>query len=83
MELTTMKNIGSEMNRKLTAVGVTTAEELISIGSKSAFLHLKTVYPEICLVHLYALQGAIDNIDFNMLPQDVKDELKAFRNSLK
>lgn len=31
----------------------------------------------------YTLQGAIDNIDINLLPQDVKDDLKPFGDSLK
>jgi DNA transformation protein len=83
MELTTLKNIGAEMKRKLNAIGVNSAEELSELGGKEAFLRLKTVFPEICLVHLYTLQGAIHNTDFNMLTQEVKDDLKSFCDSLK
>ena len=83
MELTTMKNIGAGMKEKLNAVGVADAEDLIRIGSKETFFRLKTAYPEVCLVHLYTLQGAIDNLDFNRLPPDVKNELKAFSDGLK
>ena len=83
MELTTMKNIGTELNKKLTSVGISSAEELASVGSKEAFLRLKATYPEVCLVHLYTLQGAIENLDFNMLSPDTKDDLKAFSDSLK
>ena len=82
MELTAMKNIGAEMKRKLNAVGITSAEELTGLGSKEAFSRLKAVYPKVCLVHLYSLQGAIDGLDFNLLPQDVKKELQTFRASL-
>ena len=83
MELTEMKNIGTEMKKKLNTIGINNAEELCKIGSKEAFFRLKTAYPEICAVYLYTLQGAIDNTDFNMLPQDVKSDLKAFSDSLK
>ena len=83
MELTAMKNIGTEMKKKLNFVGIASAEELSCIGSKEAFVRLKAAYPEVCLVHLYTLQAAIDNLDFHMLPEDTKKELKAFSDALK
>jgi len=83
MDLTSMKNLGKEMKRKLSSVGIDTAEDLINTGSKEAFLRLKEIYPEVCLVHLYTLQGAIDNTEYNMLAQDVKDDLKQFSDRLK
>jgi len=83
MELTTLKNIGVEMKRKLNTVNINSTEDLIEIGSKDAFFRLKVEYPEICLVHLYTLQGAIDNVNFNMLSQEVKENLKEFSDSLK
>ena len=78
-----MKNIGTEMKKKLNSIGITRAEELSQIGSKEAFFRLKATYPEVCLVHLYTLHGAIENLDFNVLPQDVKEDLKSFSDSLK
>jgi TfoX C-terminal domain. len=83
MELSELKNIGKEMSKKLHSIGITTAEELIKAGSKDAFFRMKTVYPNICLVHLYTIQGAIDNIDYNMLPESTKADLKMFSDSLK
>jgi DNA transformation protein len=83
MKLTDMKNIGAKMKSKLNAIGINNAEKLSELGSKDAFFHLKTAFPEVCLVHLYALHGAINNIDFSMLPQDVKNDLKSFSDSLK
>lgn len=78
-----MRNIGTEMEKKLRAVGIGSAEELTQIGSREAFFRLKTRYPNVCLVHLYTLQGAIDHIPYNLLPEDVKRDLKAFSDSLK
>ena len=82
-ELTTMVNIGKEMEKKLTAVGIDTPEKLIELGSKQAFLKLKERYPQVCLVHLYTLEGAIHDTEFNRLSEDRKKELKEFSDFLK
>ena len=82
-ELTSMANIGAEMARKLRAVGISSAEELTAAGAKQAFFQLKTLYPQVCLVHLYALEGAIRNVDFNCLSAEQKQDLKAFSDLLK
>ncbi len=82
-DLTTMPNIGKEMASKLKSVEINTAEELISIGSKEAFFRLKMKYPQVCLVHLYTLEGAIENTEFNCLSEKTKANLKEFSDSLK
>ena len=82
-ELTSMMNIGSEMAKKLTSVGIDSPEKLIETGSKQAFFKLKEAYPSVCLVHLYALEGAICNTEFNSLTEDKKKELKEFSDFLK
>lgn len=82
-ELTSMMNIGGEMAKKLDSVGIGTAEELACTGAEQAFLKLKERYPNVCLVHLYALEGAICNMEFNSLPESRKKELKEFSDFLK
>ncbi len=82
-ELTSMMNIGKEMARKLTSVGIESSEKLIEAGAKDAFLRLKQKYPKVCLVHLYTLEGAIHDIEFNSLSEDTKKELKEFNDFLK
>lgn len=82
-ELTSMMNIGKEMAKKLTSVGIDSAEKLMETGSKHAFLKLKEKYPQVCLVHLYTLEGAIHNMEFNHLSEDTKKELKEFSDFLK
>ena len=82
-ELTSMMNIGSEMAKKLTSVGIDSPEKLIETGSKQAFFKLKEAYPSVCLVHLYALEGAICNTEFNSLSENTKKELKEFSDFLK
>ncbi len=82
-DLTALPNIGKEMASKLKSVEINTAEELIEIGSKQAFFRLKTKYPQVCLVHLYTLEGAIQNVEFICLSEETKAELKMFSDSLK
>ncbi|WNX85962.1 TfoX/Sxy family DNA transformation protein [Agathobaculum sp. NTUH-O15-33] len=81
-KLASMRNIGKEMERKLEAIGIGSAEELIQTGSKEAFLRLKVRFPHVCLVHLYTLQGAIDGIEYNRLTDAVKRDLKRFSDGL-
>lgn len=78
-----MCNVGKEFARKLESVGIRSAEELTRTGSMEAFLRLKIRYPNVCLVHLYALQGAIDQTAYNYLPETIKEELKRFSDSLR
>ena len=40
-ELTSMMNIGNEMEKKLTSVGIESSEKLIAVGAIDAFLRLK------------------------------------------
>lgn len=77
-ELTSMTNIGKEMARKLTA-----PRRAQQIRGKQSFIKLKEAYPQVCLVHLYAMEGAIRNIDFNDLSNDTKKDLKEFSDFLK
>lgn len=82
-ELIAMENIGREMEKKLKTIGISSGEELTELGSKEAFFRLKLRYPNVCLVHLYTLQGAIDNTEYNRLSEEVKRDLKAYSDSLK
>lgn len=82
-DLTSMKNIGKEMANKLTSVGINSPEKLAAAGARQAFLKLKEAYPQVCLVHLYALEGAIEDVEFNALPEGRKKELKEFSDFMK
>ena len=82
-ELTSLRNIGKEMEKKLKSIDIATAEELKAVGSKEAFKRLKLRYPSVCVVFLYVLEGAITDIEYNQLPEDLKLGLKEFSDSLK
>jgi len=84
--LSSMRNIGKTLEKKLISVGITTAEELMAVGSEGAFVRLKLRYPDakgMSLVHMYAIEGAISDTDFNRLPDDVKQRLKEFCDNLR
>ena len=82
-ELTSLRNIGKEMEKKLKSVDISTAEELKKVGSKEAFVRLKLRYPSVCAVYIYTLEGAISDIEYNQLPEDVKQNLKNFSDGMK
>ena len=82
-ELTSLRNIGKELEKKLKLADIPTAEALKKVGSKEAFVKLKLRDPYVCLVHLYALEGAISDTEYNQLPEDVKRDLKDFSDKLK
>lgn len=82
-ELKSMANIGDEMAKKLASVGIDSPEKLIKQGAKQVFVKLKEAYPNVCLVHLYALEGAIQDTEFNSLSEEKKKELKEFSDFLK
>lgn len=77
-KLTELMNIGPEMERKLAAAGIHSAEELRQAGAEQAYLRLKIAYPNVCAVHLYVLEGAILGIPYHHLPPERTAELKAF-----
>ena len=83
MELTEMPNIGKEASNKLMAVGIDTPEKLISLGSKEAFIRIKTIDDTACFSMLQGLEGAIQGIRWHHLPATVKADLKEFFDSFK
>lgn len=78
--LSKLPNIGKEIERQLIAVGIETPEQLISIGSRQAWLNIKAMDPSACYNRLCALEGAIQGIRWHDLSPEAKAELKAFYN---
>lgn len=58
-------------------------EKLVELGAKAAYARLKAAYPRVCLVHLYSLEGAVTNTEYNALSEEKRKELKTFSDSLK
>ena len=82
MATVTTIGLGKTMEKKLHAVGIHSAEELIELGSKQAVFRLKERYPGTCVVILYHLEAAIRGVGIKELDDDCKAELKAYFKQL-
>lgn len=77
--LTDSPNIGDTLAEKLEDIGITSMEELRRTGSKEIVSRLASKDRNgVCLLMLYALEGAAQGIRWHGLSQERKDELKAF-----
>ena len=81
-DLTKLPNIGKELANRLNTVGVYTKDALLLDEAEEVFIKVKTVYPQACINHLYAIEGAIQGIRWHGLPKVRKEELKLFFDSL-
>ncbi|AKL95741.1 TfoX C-terminal domain-containing protein [Clostridium aceticum] len=82
-ELSTLPNIGKIVEQQLNKVGIETYKQLIEIGSKQAWLSIKSIDDSACINRLYALEGAIQGIRWHNLSEEAKEELKEFYNAFK
>lgn len=79
-ELSKLPNIGKEVERQLNELGITTYEELKSLGSEQAWLKIQSIDESACIHRLLGLEGAIQGMKKTLLPEERKAELKTFYN---
>ncbi len=80
--LTDSPNIGSTLADLLEEIGIANQEELAELGSTEAIMQLASIdRNRVCLLMLYALEGAVQGIRWHGLSQIRKDELKDFYNT--
>lgn len=77
-ELSKLQNIGKVVEEHLVQVGISSYEELVRVGSRQAWLRIQEIDSSACINRLMALEGAIQGVKKNLLPDDVKADLKAF-----
>jgi TfoX C-terminal domain len=82
MKIELLPNIGKKLAEKLETVGVDNAENLIRIGSRKAFLKVKSELEDGCLNMLYALEGAVQGIRWHSLSKQDRTALKEFYDSI-
>lgn len=71
-------NLGPVMEDRLAAVGVTTAEDLARLGAAECWRRLRFAHGKaVTLVALYAMDAAIDGVDWRALSADRKAALRA------
>ena len=76
--LTELPNIGNEVERQLHEIGITSEEQLKSLGSRQAWLDIQKIDSSACYNRLCGLEGAIQGIRWHFLSDSVKKDLKAF-----
>lgn len=82
-KLSELPNIGKKLEEQLNEVGIKTAEQLKKVGSKQAWLDIKAIDASACINRLCALEGAIQEIRWHSLSEEVKRDLKEFYNTVK
>ncbi|MBA4275036.1 MAG: competence protein TfoX [Alphaproteobacteria bacterium] len=81
-----LRNLGPAIERYCAEIGIPDAETLQSIGYMETYLRLRALQPRIMnRMALYALYGAMHDVDCMKLPADIKqhlnDELDAAKTS--
>lgn len=77
-KLIKMPNVGKILEKRLSHIGITNAEELIELGSKETFFRLHNFEGDTCFSTLCALEGAIQNMRWHKLSAEEKAELRQF-----
>ncbi len=81
--ITSLMNLGEKTAGWLASIGIETAEDLADYGVVEAYLQLKRMHPRRVSVNvLYALQGALLGVKWNLLPETLKDDLRQQAASL-
>ncbi len=76
-DLESLKNLGPVSSRQLRAVGIETVEQLETVGPVQAFQVVADLFPsETSVTFLYAVQGALLDVPWNQLPDEVKERLR-------
>ena len=72
------KNIGKTIAKRLNEIGVFTLVDLAEMTPKVAYQKISDNYPNKTIpkcYYLYSLQGALLDLDWRELPEEVKSEL--------
>ena len=79
-KLSSLPNIGKVLEEQLLEINIKTYGDLKNIGAKQAWLDIQSIDKSACMHKLLALEGAIQGIKKQMLPTDVKEDLRKFYN---
>jgi DNA transformation protein len=72
-----LPGLGPKTAARLTAVGITSGEELDEVGAVEAYRRLIARFPEATSLNaLWGLQAALMDIHWTELPEDLKQQLR-------
>jgi DNA transformation protein len=74
-KLSKLKNIGEISEKMLNSIDVFTKEDIEDLGPVTIYFILKSRGFDVSMNMVYALQGAIMDLRWNELPNDVKNNL--------
>jgi len=76
-DLTTLPNIGDKLADELLRVGITSAEQLVELGSVEAALRITRGRAHTGYNLLYALEGAIRDVRWHALSKEHRARVRA------
>ncbi|MBK5306294.1 MAG: TfoX/Sxy family protein [Frankiaceae bacterium] len=77
VRLSDLPNLGLVTETQLTALGISTPQQLADVGPVEAWRQLRAAYPTVNRICLYALAGALEGVDWRDLPAAVLADLRA------
>lgn len=88
--ISAMRNLGPACEKDFNAVGIHTAGELKALGVEEAFIRMLMGRKKLgrsagCCnaAYLYAIYGAVHDIDWRAIPEEKKNEFKKFTAELR
>ncbi len=89
-KISEMRNLGPACEKDLNAAGINSAQDVIDLGPEETFIRMlvgrmqQGRSAKCCnAAYLYAIYGAIKDIDWRDLPESKKAEYKAFAAELR
>ena len=86
-DFTTLRNVGTTTAKQLQAMGIKDDQEMKKIGTEELFFrHFQTQggwKKNMCSCWLYAIEGAITETTWNLIPYQRKQELKKYFHDLR
>ena len=75
--LTSLPNVGEVLAEKLAMIGITSYDDLVSLGSVEVMLKIHDdLDPGACYNMLYAIEGAVRGVRWHTIPKGERDQLK-------
>ncbi|MGL4305386.1 MAG: TfoX/Sxy family DNA transformation protein [Mycobacteriaceae bacterium] len=73
MKIDQMRNLGPASAAMLGTIGVYSAEDLDNLGSVEAYVRMKKFVTQgISLIMLWAMEAALLDMDWRLLPEEIK-----------
>lgn len=67
MQIAELKSLGPKSQQMLEAAGIRTIEDLTAVGSVTAFVRVRKVWPKASLNLLWALESAVTGIPWQVV----------------